>query len=361
MKAVEISRQQLYNQVWAEPMIKVARKYGISDVGLAKIGRRNNIPVPPRGFWAQKHAGYKVQVIPLPRQKYEPTITINPQAAANTVSLSQSPNTALAFKSPLVVPETLTDPHPLTAKSETVLTKRRAGENGLIGARSLNSLDIMVSPDRVPRALRIFDTIIKALEFQGIEVLISESGTSILANGIQVFFGLGEELKAIPREPTKWERKIGRTDVYTYVPSGDLLLSIKDPEVYSARKNWRDGKKKLEEKLANFVVRLINHSVLAKKQEEERLERERRWEEERRKRIEREEKARIEKEKFSQLMAFIQNWHQSNLIRQFADAVEEKVRNSALSVDKGWLTWVREQADRLDPLIPGPSSSDDEE
>jgi len=49
-------------------MIKVAKKYGISDVGLAKICRRNNIPVPPRGFWARRQAGYKVDVISLPRQ-----------------------------------------------------------------------------------------------------------------------------------------------------------------------------------------------------------------------------------------------------------------------------------------------------
>jgi hypothetical protein len=183
-------------------------------------------------------------------------------------------------------------------------------------------------------------------------VLISDSGTSIMVEGIQVFFGISEDLMAAPREPTKRERSMGRVDAYSYVPSGNLLLSINSPEVAGVRKNWRDAKKRIESTLANFIVKLIDYGFLAKKQEEERQEQERKWEEARRLRIEQAEQERLEKERFSQLMSFIQNWQQSELIRQFADAVEKKVLNSELSVDEEWLAWVRKQADRLDPLIP---------
>ncbi len=60
-----VNRKDLYDQVWAEPMTKVARKYGLSDRGLAKLCERNSIPVPPRGYWAQKAAGQKVKKAPL--------------------------------------------------------------------------------------------------------------------------------------------------------------------------------------------------------------------------------------------------------------------------------------------------------
>ncbi len=67
---------ELCELVWSKPMTKLAEEFGISDVGLAKICRRNNIPVPPRGYWACKQAGYKVKAIPLPPQKEGPSICI---------------------------------------------------------------------------------------------------------------------------------------------------------------------------------------------------------------------------------------------------------------------------------------------
>jgi len=54
-KPTNLSRDQLYDAVWSEPMIRLAERFGISGNGLAKICDRENIPYPPRGYWA-KHA-----------------------------------------------------------------------------------------------------------------------------------------------------------------------------------------------------------------------------------------------------------------------------------------------------------------
>lgn len=54
-------RRRLYDEVWAEPMVAVAKRYGLSDVGTAKLCRRAQIPVPPRGYWAQLRAGKMVR------------------------------------------------------------------------------------------------------------------------------------------------------------------------------------------------------------------------------------------------------------------------------------------------------------
>ena len=53
----ELTREELYAQVWAEPMTKLAQRYGLSDRGLAKICTRMGIPVPGRGYWARVQSG----------------------------------------------------------------------------------------------------------------------------------------------------------------------------------------------------------------------------------------------------------------------------------------------------------------
>ena len=44
---IRLTRIELYENVWATPMRTHAKEIGMSDVGLAKICRPHNIPVPP--------------------------------------------------------------------------------------------------------------------------------------------------------------------------------------------------------------------------------------------------------------------------------------------------------------------------
>jgi hypothetical protein len=40
-----LDRDKLYEEVWAEPMTKVSKRYGISGVTVAKVCRKMAIPV----------------------------------------------------------------------------------------------------------------------------------------------------------------------------------------------------------------------------------------------------------------------------------------------------------------------------
>jgi len=51
------NREKIYEEIWSEPIQHVAKRYGISDVGLAKVCKKLNIPRPGRGYWAIKAAG----------------------------------------------------------------------------------------------------------------------------------------------------------------------------------------------------------------------------------------------------------------------------------------------------------------
>jgi hypothetical protein len=61
-----VTRDELYFQVWNNPMSRLARHYGISDVALAKWCKKLNIPRPKRGYWAKKEAGKRVTQAKLP-------------------------------------------------------------------------------------------------------------------------------------------------------------------------------------------------------------------------------------------------------------------------------------------------------
>jgi|ERR1035441_942174 hypothetical protein len=54
------NREELHDKVWAQLMRTLAKNFGISDVGLAKVCKRLFISMPGRGYWAKKAAGRRV-------------------------------------------------------------------------------------------------------------------------------------------------------------------------------------------------------------------------------------------------------------------------------------------------------------
>ncbi len=62
--ASRYNREEIYKAIWEKPIQHVAKRYNISDVGLAKICKRLNIPRPGRGYWAIKAAGKPLPKMP---------------------------------------------------------------------------------------------------------------------------------------------------------------------------------------------------------------------------------------------------------------------------------------------------------
>lgn len=53
----ELSRDELFALVWERPTSEVAKELGVSDVALAKLCKRLQVPKPPRGYWAKVQSG----------------------------------------------------------------------------------------------------------------------------------------------------------------------------------------------------------------------------------------------------------------------------------------------------------------
>jgi hypothetical protein len=61
-----VSREQLYAEVWAEPMTKVALKCKVSSSFMACVCTWLNVPRPERGYWAKLAVGNISKQPPLP-------------------------------------------------------------------------------------------------------------------------------------------------------------------------------------------------------------------------------------------------------------------------------------------------------
>jgi hypothetical protein len=61
-----ISRNELYQLVWSQPMTKVAEQFDVSGSYLARVCTLLNVPRPERGYWAKAAVGKTPPQIPLP-------------------------------------------------------------------------------------------------------------------------------------------------------------------------------------------------------------------------------------------------------------------------------------------------------
>jgi hypothetical protein len=104
-------REKLYEEVWKEPVLVVANRYGVSNVALAKACRKLAVPLPPRGYWARIRAGQKGPPRP-PLLPYESSAEIQttrpipgrPGAAASKVTDEKGGHSHVISK--ITVPKT---------------------------------------------------------------------------------------------------------------------------------------------------------------------------------------------------------------------------------------------------------------
>ena len=207
------TRTELYNDVWSEAMIIIAKKYGVSDNGLRKRCKALRIPIPPFGYWAKKKAGMPVVEKP-PLPLFTETILSNESQTHDSVvsrinhkknntgllelltfedlsidqienmhgfdlMTSKSLETFTNWCNSLVVPGRLNDYDDLISKHKFEIEYREARDkeypfrdenivldDPLVKIRNRDNesvLPIELSNGKRNRAYRIIDTIIKSL------------------------------------------------------------------------------------------------------------------------------------------------------------------------------------------------------
>lgn len=276
---ISLHRHELYEMIWSEPMSKLAKKYGLSDVWLAKVCKKYDIPRPGRGYWAQRQAGKRVPATRLPNRSYDPLIQIRIHPERETVQRGiQDRQAQQRVPAQIAVPKILTDPYPLIRKAAKHLATSRPDGNGIL-ATNPECLDIRVSGESAERALRLMDTLIKALHAAGFGVTVSEGATVISIDDSKIRISLQEEarrrrIRAIEHDLEGYYQFGHRLYSDRAYPMGILSLVIDDkgfPYGVLARKAWRDtGQKKLEECLSGFISGVMKAAAIMKSLESRR-------------------------------------------------------------------------------------------
>jgi hypothetical protein len=68
MEQITLTRTELYDLVWKEPMLLLSKRFTISDTGLRKTCKRLNFPIPQQGHWQKIKFGKKPGQLKLPKE-----------------------------------------------------------------------------------------------------------------------------------------------------------------------------------------------------------------------------------------------------------------------------------------------------
>jgi hypothetical protein len=166
------SRAQLYAEVWAEPMTTVANRYNVSSSFLARVCERLNVPRPPRGFWAQRAVGIKLEQPPL--QAAEPGAEL--EWVRDGSEPQRQPMSATSPR-PKHAKRDRPDTHPLLRGAvEHFAHARESRDNHYVRPYKRNIVDVFVSPEALHRALDTANALFLALEDAGQGVTLAPSG-----------------------------------------------------------------------------------------------------------------------------------------------------------------------------------------
>ncbi len=401
-KNVTVTRDELYRQVWETPMSTLSKRYGLSDVGLAKLCRRHNIPRPPVGYWQKREVGKAPLQPPLPEcsDPHAQKITFCTPPRREEPPPKQPPAydddilqlLALARGLPQVkVVNTLRGLHRLVRNTWDGLEGCSLPRCGLLRSvgLGLEVLDVEVSRPQIRRALCLLNALVRTIERLGGKVsgMVDSCGIGTMVSfaGERVPFSLRERCGRRTVEDDTGRAGQSRYDI---IPNGRLRIE--------AGRSYEDtDKRKLEDRVNEIVAGFIAHAGDARlhrryeeaargkreeeakrRQEEERLRLEReqelnRQEQERQRELARrkqelEAKKRAEHNRVERLIQEADAWHHSRILRGYIRAVRQMILREDGAIEHGsetevWLNWATAQADRMDPLAASPPSVLDEQ
>ena len=386
LKPEYITREDLYEAVWSQSVLTLAKGMGISDVGLAKICKALNVPRPPRGYWAKPPAVRKLLKQPLTAlQPGEDEVyrcsheVVGGSLACTREALMRLAEEGVAL--PTACPHPAPGGHPLITAHRDLLAREDGHVREAMAKQAC--LAVLVSPPLLARALAILQRVFEAFEKHGYqpEVLPPrskrwpdghlqpiQSRTGVRIQGVFVAFELSEVVSSVrvppppapPPAPRRGRPKAHPVPVLVPAPEpvyetvSALILEIVEPKENGIRKRWKDtGKRRLEDALDGFL-RAAMAFAEHKHTEMEEQERKRR-EEEAAHRLAVEAAARqaeLAARRYD-LESRILDVQEAQAIRSFLELVRADAEARGIASEEGtplgtWLDWTRDLAERLE-------------
>ncbi|MEG1026104.1 MAG: hypothetical protein RSF34_16640 [Flavobacterium sp.] len=349
MEKKEFSRKELYDLVWSTSLSKLTLQYAFSNEGLKKLCKQFEIPMPDNGYWMKLKFNKEIE-----KPKFNPLfdgedkIILTIREVGNLVNIDQSPLTIRTkeilsdAKSPLIVPETLSNPDILI--QNTIRFHDKSKNDHYYRDEKIDTVSIFVVQDNYSRAIRIMDAFIKSLKYRGHSFRrdINKRGPCIVVNDVEFHFEIREKNKRIPSE-----KPYGSS---TYIPTGILIIKI--GESYKA-KEWSDGAVKLENQLAKIIAKIELEAMEELVWREECRLHHIKMEEEEKIKKEFQKKREVELQRTKELFNNAIYHNKSKIVREYLNELETKASlNNQLTIElQDWLKWAKDKTDWFDPMI----------
>ena len=334
---IKLTRQELYDLVWSEPVTKIGEKFGVSDVAIAKICKKMDIPRPPTGYWARKHHGYQTEKATLPDLEAETTLEywLTPPDKC----LVEKPN----IEPPLVeVDEQLSRPHKAVKAIRADLRGTQRDEFGRIGR---SDGPIHVSKVTYSRVCCVLDALFKTLEARGHSVAREDGKVCLAVDGERIFLAVSEPARRIELGRDKWGYR--RWD---FQPTGKLVLTLSGRHLQGSRRQWSDGKvQRLEGLLGRLIVTIEQAPSVIKAAKLEEECRARKWRHRELCRRREVDVVRYSHDRAVSIDSHVEKSRKAKQIREFVAEAEEQESMSA-SVQRK-VRWARTYADHIDPFV----------
>lgn len=232
--AMNVTREKLYAEVWAEPMTAVAKRYEVSSNYLARICERLNVPRPGRGYWQQRAVGAEVESDPLPEP--QPGDEIEWARDGSTPAIAQMSSTS---PRPRRTGADRPDKHPLLVGARGLFEEVRAGREVLyVLPRKTKLVDIFVTPATLARALNLASDLFLFLEDRGHRVVLAPLGRGYRRAELNVREGVKPQYDYGEYERGRWQ-PVSPTTVLV----GEIAIGVTIYETMEeADSVWRDGK-----------------------------------------------------------------------------------------------------------------------
>lgn len=355
-----LTRAELYDLVWKTPMNRLARTFGLSDQGLAKICKRHDVPRPRQGYWNKLAVGKPVMVDELPplRKGISDKIVLSASepAAALPPAVDAELSAAKIKASKVRVAERMVRPHPIIATWNARRDKEIASRDQVYDfrLRRLGKPTGFTPMER--RCHRLLDAILKALETQEIKVTESERREIIATSGrekieVQARVKLQQVRRPLTEDERHW-RSAGDKDFRIEMAETDIVIfEIKTYLPSGLKRMWQDSRKAtLEELAGEIIATLIAAFPLMRAAREASEEQARLHQIEQQRRYAEEQIRKLDRDRYRRLLEHAQRWKDAHLAREYLEALK------AAAIDKGtvidakdggdWLAWAEASIER---------------
>ena len=380
--AKRLSRKELYELVWSEPMRILGPRFGISDVALRKACERAEIPTPGQGYWARKVAGKSTSQEELPPRPpgMDDEVLIGAgrgywHSGWSDEELLGPLPAAPEFEEPIervreriaktigkvTVPREVRTWHPAVDKLLKEDEQRGERQRASSFSSSWDAPRFDTPFER--RRLRVLNTLILAVGMMGGRSSINDH------EGRSIYLTLHQSHIALQLDRLKQGRHRGTASNSADADEAKLSLSIlRSSGSENVRTAWRDDEPgKLEARITEIAVEIIltaelqyregkirNHEWrVQRKAEREEEEREKKRQAER---AERERQKRLEQARVDRLLKSAAAFQQAGEIRKYVEAIRATQADnpdcSSEELDR-WSQWALAEAARIDPVVGG--------